>query len=60
VPRIIRGLHLAPVLLNFEQTNVLLVGLGSYIVNAQGGCNDCHTNPPYASGEILFRENPNT
>jgi hypothetical protein len=26
------------------------VGLGSYIVNAQGGCNDCHTNPPYATG----------
>jgi hypothetical protein len=24
-----------------------LVGLGSYIVNAQGGCNDCHTCPSY-------------
>jgi hypothetical protein len=23
------------------------VGLGSYIVNAQGGCNDCHTCPSY-------------
>jgi hypothetical protein len=27
-----------------------LVGLGSYIVNAQGGCNDCHTEPNYAPG----------
>jgi hypothetical protein len=24
-----------------------LVGLGSYLVNAVGGCNDCHTAPPY-------------
>jgi len=28
----------------------LLVGLGSYIVNGQGACNDCHTNPNYAPG----------
>lgn len=25
-------------------------GLGSYIVNAQAGCNDCHTFPSYAPG----------
>ena len=24
--------------------------MGSYIVNAQGGCNDCHTNPSYKNG----------
>jgi hypothetical protein len=24
-----------------------LVGLGSYLVNAVGGCNDCHTAPSY-------------
>ena len=24
-----------------------LVGLGSYLVNAVGGCNDCHTEPSY-------------
>ena len=42
-----RGLHLAPVLLNLHHRNRALVGLGSYIVNAQGGCNDCHTNPSY-------------
>jgi hypothetical protein len=27
-----------------------LVGLGSYLVNAVGGCNDCHTAPPYQPG----------
>jgi len=27
-----------------------LVGLGSYLVNAVGGCNDCHTAPPYKVG----------
>ena len=31
-----------------------LVGLGSYIVNAQSGCNDCHTNPPHAEGGDPF------
>jgi hypothetical protein len=45
-----RGLHIAPVLLNFSHRNRALVGLGSYIVNAQGGCNDCHTNPSYLPG----------
>jgi hypothetical protein len=32
-----------------------LVGLGSYIVNAQGGCNDCHTNPSYTEGGDPFQ-----
>jgi hypothetical protein len=45
-----RGLSLAPVPLNFRRNNRSLVGLGSYIVNAQGGCNDCHTNPSYRPG----------
>lgn len=31
-----------------------LVGLGSYIVNAQGGCNDCHTCPSYTKGHNPF------
>src|SRR5262249_20760727 len=26
------------------------VGLGSYLVNAVGGCNDCHTCPSYERG----------
>jgi hypothetical protein len=52
------GLSLAPVTLNLETKNLLLVGLGSYIVNAQGGCNDCHTNPPYAPGGDPFQGEP--
>ncbi|HZP88434.1 MAG TPA: hypothetical protein VFB54_16600 [Burkholderiales bacterium] len=45
--RIRKGFKLAPVPLDLHGKNRALVGLGSYIVNAQGGCNDCHTNPPY-------------
>ena len=41
---------IAPVPLNLRGKNPALVGLGSYLVNAVGGCNDCHTNPPYATG----------
>jgi hypothetical protein len=52
--RIQRGFELAPVPLNMQGLNPALVGLGSYIVNAQGGCNDCHTNPPYADGGDPF------
>ena len=48
--RIQRGFALAPVRLDLRHKNPSLVGLGSYIVNAQGGCNDCHTCPPYAAG----------
>jgi hypothetical protein len=42
-----RGFEIAPVPLNLTGKNRALVGLGSYIVNAQGGCNDCHTHPSY-------------
>jgi hypothetical protein len=52
------GLKLSPVPLDLEGKNILLVGLGSYIVNAQGGCNDCHTNPPYAPGGDPFLGEP--
>ena len=45
-----RGFQIAPVPLNLSHRNRALVGLGSYIVNAQGGCNDCHTNPSYLLG----------
>jgi hypothetical protein len=48
--RIARGFKIAPVPLNLAGLDRNLVGLGSYIVNSQGGCNDCHTNPPYATG----------
>jgi hypothetical protein len=42
-----KGFAIAPVWLNLEGKDPALVGLGSYIVNAQAGCNDCHTCPSY-------------
>src|SRR5438094_6482828 len=41
--RIKAGFRIAPVPLNFKGKNRERVGLGSYLVNAVGGCNDCHT-----------------
>ena len=38
--------------------NPALVREGSYIVNAQGGCNDCHTVPSYAAGGNPFLGEP--
>ena len=50
-----KGFKIAPVPLDLEGKNRDLVGLGSFIVNAQGDCNGCHTagGPPnfnYANG----------
>jgi hypothetical protein len=56
--RIKRGFDIAPVRLNLGKKNRALVGLGSYIVNAQGGCNDCHTWPNYAEGHDPFLGQP--
>src|SRR5262249_13977444 len=56
--RIKRGFELAPVPLHLLGKNRALVGLGSYIVNAQGGCNDCHTHPSYAQGGDPFQGQP--
>jgi hypothetical protein len=53
-----QGFEIAPVPPNLEGNGVAMVGLGSYIVNAQGGCNDCHTNPPYAKGGDPFAGEP--
>ncbi len=44
------GYEIAPVPLDTRGKNPLLVGLGSYIVNAQGSCTDCHTHPNFAAG----------
>jgi hypothetical protein len=54
--RIIRGLRIAPVQLNVNRKDLALVGLGSYLVNAVGGCNDCHTNPSYLKGGNPFMQ----
>lgn len=40
------GLAIAPVPLNMDGKDPDLVGLGSYIVNAQSGCNGCHSKGP--------------
>jgi hypothetical protein len=45
--RVIQGLAIAPVSLNLTGRDRDMVGLGSYLVNAVGGCNDCHTDPSY-------------
>lgn len=52
------GFAIAPVPLNLAGKNRALVGLGSYIVNGQGGCNDCHTNPPFAEDGNPFLGQP--
>lgn len=56
--RIRQGYAIAPVPLNLRGLNRELVGLGSYIVNAQGACTDCHTAPTYAPGGDPFRGEP--
>lgn len=48
--RIRTGFAIAPVPLNLQGKNRARVGMGSYIVNGQGGCNDCHTYPSYMQG----------
>jgi hypothetical protein len=54
--RIERGFEIAPVPLNMEGKDPALVGLGSYLVNASGGCNDCHSAGPQT--EYLLDGNP--
>ncbi len=52
--RIQVGLAIAPVELDLHGKNRALVGMGSYIVNAQAACNDCHTCPSFAPGHNPF------
>ncbi len=56
--RVVRGFQIAPVHLTLRNRDRNLVGLGSYIVNAQAGCNDCHTNPSYAAGHDPYLGQP--
>jgi hypothetical protein len=56
--RIIRGYQINPVPLNLRGKDLALVGLGSYNVNAKGGCNDCHTSPSFAPGGDPFMGEP--
>jgi hypothetical protein len=56
-----RGFELVPpgVQLNLSRRNRALVGLGSYLVNT-GGCNDCHTSPPFVPGGDPYLGQPET
>jgi len=60
--RIEQGFRIAPVHLNMRGKNADLVGLGSYIVNAQAECNGCHSaGPPTqysAGGNPYFNQRP--
>jgi len=58
IDRIVRGYLITPVPLDLRGKDPVLVGLGSYNVNAKGGCNDCHTAPPYAPGGDPFAGEP--
>lgn len=59
IARAQQGLAISPIPVNagFGKTR-LLVGLGSYLVNAVAGCSDCHTNPPFAEGGDPYRGQP--
>jgi hypothetical protein len=48
--RIRIGFEIAPVPLALHHQDPALVGLGSYIVNAQGWCNECHSIQEWADG----------
>lgn len=53
--RVIQGFKIAPVTLNLTNKDKALVGLGSYLVNASGNCNVCHSAGP----ETEFTTSPN-
>lgn len=52
--RIKQGFAISPVPVHLARKNRALVGLGSYLVNATGGCQDCHSCPTYAPGHNPF------
>jgi hypothetical protein len=51
------GHRINPVPLKIGHKDSDTVYLGSYIVNA-GGCNDCHTNPSFATGGDPYQGQP--
>lgn len=52
------GFEITPVPLDLRGKNPALVGLGSYFVNAVGGCTDCHTSPQFFLGGDPFNGQP--
>ena len=58
--KIQQGFNIAPVPLNLTGKNRALVGMGSFLVNAAGDCNGCHSGPSgeYAPGGDPFQGQP--
>jgi hypothetical protein len=58
--RIRIGFEIAPVPLNLQGKDPAKVGLGSYLVNAVGDCNGCHTSgaPPLGIYPYVTGKNP--
>ncbi len=52
--RIAVGLAISPMPVHVTRQNRAAVGLGSYIVNAQGACADCHSCPTYTPGQSPY------
>ena len=64
-PRIPQGFAIAPVYLNLAGRDYNKVGLGSYLVNAVGDCNGCHSSNsaplalyPYITGKNPYFHQP--
>jgi len=49
------GFKIAPVKLKYEVKDRAAVGRGGYIVNAVGGCVNCHTMPTFEPGGDPFK-----
>jgi hypothetical protein len=52
--RELQGYLIAPVPLNLAGRDTQLVGLGSYLVNSVGSCNDCHSKSAYTADGSPF------
>jgi hypothetical protein len=52
--RELQGYAIAPVKLNLEGRDTQAVGLGSYLVNAVAGCNDCHSKAQFTADGSPF------
>lgn len=60
--KILKGFQIAPVPLNMVGKDASLVGYGSYLVNAIGDCNGCHSAGPQtefvSGGTPFFGQHP--
>jgi hypothetical protein len=56
--RELQGYAMAPVKLNLVGRDTQAVGLGSYLVNAVGGCNDCHSKAQFTTDGSPFNGQP--